>query len=115
MASAKDLHQRGTGFDANGKRVFNAALLWKWAIHRVIIQKAVARTTAFLARRGEMKEDSVGATAEPVAVSTEGREWDAWLDAETKVLRQRLEQDEIDLATHDRRVALLEARWSANI
>ena len=101
------MHRRGSFFNSVGEHRTDSAALWKWAIKKVIFQVAVGKTRAFLERRHSQ------GTPRPVPVA--GRDWDDWLDKEISVLSGRLDAKEIDQATFDRRVALLEARWSQNV
>ena len=81
-----------------------------WAIKKVIFQAAVEKTTAFLEKR-----QGTAARIPTCPVSTVGRDWDDWLDKEIEVLTGKLDDGIIDQAIYDRRVSLLEARWSENV
>ena len=51
----------------------------------------------------------------PTPVLVVGRDWDDWLGKEIAILTNKLKNNDIDQTTFDRRVALLEARWSENV
>jgi CRP-like cAMP-binding protein len=115
MAGSCALHRRGSFLNTTtGKRVLDPPTLWRWAIKKIIFQAAVKKTTAFLdsSQTGDLQELFAKA---PSPVLVVGRDWDDWLGKEIAILTNKLKNNDIDQTTFDRRVALLEARWSENV
>ena len=88
---------------------------WQWCIRKVMFHNAVQHTTRLLAHRRHGTTTEWVAAAPPAPVVAVHRLWDAWLDNELLVLKQKLMNNQIEETTYERRRQLLEHRWSTNV